>query len=501
MNFAEQFELLQKTIVEGDHRQTRKILESLNPQKIPRDRAVRWAELAVRAHLPLFALKTLHAHIYPENSFTAKPTNSEKMTYARALYHLGAVEEALEILHNIDSKKEPEVLFLSACAQIFNWNYKAAISDLQNYMASNSIPPYRKLVAKVNLAAALVNTSDWGPAEKLLAEIQDECKANSYSLLMGNSYELQSQIEIFQGRFTEALTLLNQADELLKNQGSLYKLYVEKWMAVCGLMQNPNEKNLQLLIRVRENAESLGHWSTLRECDLFEAIASKNEALIKKVVMGTPSEVYRQRARKLFRTDMVFRGQYLWRLNEKGEGPEYIFNAYQKTEGQPALYDKPMLLSLFEALTADFYQPSHINRLFKKIYPNEKFNPFSSPARVIQLLRRLDSWFVENKVPIRVRFKKSEFCLTSNFNAGVIVQRGKDLAGLSSKKRQIADLRLILSDKSLSVQRICESLNISKSSALRLLNEALADGKIKKIGTGRSTLYLAAGSRQKKEAA
>lgn len=493
---------LQSLVVGGHHAKCREILEQYHPQKIPRMWAYPLADLAVRAHFPLFALKALHSSVLQGNAFGAPATHQERMTYARALYHLGAVEDSIEILQSVDAKREPDVLFLRACASIFNWNYLAAIPDLKMYLRSKEVAPYRRVVAKVNLAAAYVNIGAWTEAEIWLTEIQNECEAQSYTLLLGNTLELRSQVELFQGRFASALSFLEKAQVLLEKQGALYSLYVEKWQAVCHCLQAPTIENLLRLKAVRKKALEVGHWSTIRECDLFCAIATQDEQIIRKVIMGTPSEFYRQRARKLFKTDLVFRGQYKWKI--KGDvavDHAMTFNPYRKIPGRRvALYEKPMLLSLFEALAGDFYQPSHISLLFKKIYPAEKFNPFSSPARVLQLLRRLDHWFKDNEIPLRVRFKKSEFCLRSIGDVFVIVQRGKDLAQQSSKYRQLADLRLLLKNKSLSVEKICRHLDISESSARRLLKQGLLAGQIKKMGVGRSTVYLAGSTRQKSEA-
>lgn len=495
------YEQIQKAVVDGQHNICRQNLVSQIPQKLNREWAQKFAELAVRVHLPLYALKALHPHVFPENSFTAPATTPEKMTYARALYHLSAVDDAIEILNTLDSRSEPEVLFLRACAHIFNWNYPAAIADLHSYLASDRIVPYRRVVAQVNLAAALISVQNFSAAGRLLDEIQLECRTQSYHLLLGNSYELRSQIEIFQGRYPEALSTLEIAKTFLQTQGALYALYIEKWFSIAQCLQAPTLTHLQQLDQVRLKATQLGHWSTLRECDLFQAIALSDESLLRKVIMGTPSEIYRQRARKLFKTDIIFRGLYELKLQvPTSSDAEYVFNPYQKLAGRAALFDKPLLLSLFEALTADFYQPSHISMLFKKIYPDEKFNPFTSPARVLQLLRRLDSWFKENLIPLKVRFKKSEFCLKALGQITIQIQRGKDLANRSSKNYQLADLRNTIKEKSLSVERIGKLLNISDSSVRRLLDQGLHNGEIKKLGSGRGTLYQAV-LRQKKEAA
>lgn len=497
------FDLLHKAVIDGEHNLCRQKLANQNPLKINREWAEKFADIAVRAHAPLFALKSLHRFIFPENTFSEPATISEKMTYARALYHLSAVDDAIEILSSLDAKLEPEVLFLRACAHIFNWNYDAAILDLKSYLNSNRITPYRRIVGQVNLVASLISIQDFTTANFLLDEIQNECRTHSYHLLLGNSYELRSQIEIFKGNYSEALVTLKIAESFLKTQGALYALYIKKWQAVAHCLQSPTPDNLAQLDLVKQKATELSHWSTLRECDLFQAIATHNELLLRKIIMGTASEMYRQRARKLFKTDVIFRGHFdLKLLGPQTENyPEYRFNPHQKQAGRAALYEKPLLYKLFEALTTDFYQPSHISLLFKKVYPSEKFNPFTSPARVLQLLRRLDSWLLENKVPLKVRFKKSEFCLKALCHVSIHIQRGKKFSQCSAKNLQLEDLRNAIKEKSLSVDKIGKILNISDTSVRRLVAQGILTGEIKKLGSGRATLYQAVSPRQKKKVA
>jgi hypothetical protein len=238
----------------------------------------------------------------------------------------------------------------------------------------------------------------------------------------------------------------------------------------------------------------------VRECDLFEGLVTKNDELIRKVIMGTPYEPYRRRVRKLFDTHLIAKGQYELLLTEGDpRGPETpIFDPNKKGTAPGALYERPLLLALYNALLSDFYQPANLGRLFQKIYPDEKFNPYSSPDRVLKLLKRLNTWFGENGYPIQISFKKSEFRLLSSTPIVVVVHRG---ASLSATDGKISELKGRFQSKTFSTADVCETLGISKSSANRLLAEALKEGKLIKDKARIGRTYCFSQSNVKRRAA
>lgn len=496
---------LEELVVNGNHEECRRILDSCSPKKIPQPWAVRVADLASRVNLPPYALKTLRQIIYPKSSFDSVASDKEKMIYATALFKLGAINDSIEILQKINPEKEPEALFYKANAGFYNWNYEDGIPLLQKYIESPQITPYRRLVAKVNLSAALISVEDWSATRALLDEIRLECETHSYQLLLGNCYELMAQVELFQGKYDQALEFLDKSLIYLKEQGGLYSLFAEKWMIICRYQKSKNKEELQKLDSLRTKAIEFGHHSTVRECDLFEAILTKDEQLLKKVIMGTPSESYRKRARKLFGKNIPARGQYFFQVGDslaKMDGTPFpVFDARQGTfngkQLSEALYKKPRLLSLFNALTQDFYQTQTLGNLFQKIYEDEKFNPDTSPARVLQLLQRLDNWFIKNQLPLRVLFKKSEFKITSLENVCILIQRSPTV--LSSEGNFLA-LKTHFHQRTFSAAKVMEALKISKTTSNKLLREALTAGVLVKMGEGRATIYRLANPKEHQKA-
>ncbi|MCM2282612.1 MAG: hypothetical protein NDI61_12285 [Bdellovibrionaceae bacterium] len=487
---------LEQLVVSGAHRECRERMPKIPPRSIPRDWAARFAELAYRVHLPLYCLKTLHRFVHPENTFESPATDREKVIYSTALFRLGDVSSARTHLADVDSTKEPEALFYQAVTHFYEWNYTAAVPLLRTFVQAESVPAYRRLVGKVNLVSALNTIQNWTDADSLLLEIEDECKRGNFRLLLGNSYELRAQTDIYQGRYDRALEQLDAARDLLAQEDGIYLLFVDKWVAICQAYLSRSSAGCENLRIVRRRAAEMGIWETIRDCDLFEAVITDHEQLLRKVIIGTPSDHFRDRARRLSGRNVKAQGGFLWHIQESkfasgvdellSNTPHPEFDPGQKIGSGRALFDSPQLFALYDALTKDFYKPSNIGMLFRLIYPDEIFNPFSSPGRILQILKRLNLWFAQSDFPVRVRFKKSEFRLTSDEGIFLKVQRGKPLSVLDAK---LDILRDRFKDRAFSTLNVAEALGISTASAKRLLSESTAKGELTQSGKGRAVQY------------
>lgn len=484
------FSQIEACVIAGQHLESKKLLDLLQPKKIPREWAFRFAELANRIHHSIYALKALHRFIAPENTLALSATAQEKMIYAYALSNLGATKEAITLLDSLNAVVLPEVYFLKALCNFREWNYAESIPLLKSYVQAEAVTAYRRIVGEVNLAAALIATSEFDAAIERLNAIQTLCEQNNYVLLLGNTLELKAQAFFFKHEYDEALVCLSGAAAALQGQQGLYSLFVEKWTTLCLLFKNPSAENQFRLRQLRAQAIELSHPETLRECDLFEAVTNRDEALVKKVLFGTPSDHYRLRARTLFGKQLAVRGKFNWSLpktytSASNKSQVFMFDPNLTYEGE-ALYEKPQLLGLFEALTFDFYKPLHLGGLFKCIYPTEQFNPFSSPARVMKLLKRLDGWFEARSIPLRVDFKKSEFSLKAVADVQIVVDRTKKDTFLEGPWFGI---RRAFQGRTFTTAKVSEVTGLSLASAQRLVREAVDHGHVISVGKGRNTCY------------
>lgn len=485
---------LEIQVQSGAHDLCRRTLLNLSPKAIPRKWAAGLARIAWRSDSSLQALKILQTYIYPDNELSTPATPNEKIQYAISLSNLGIVREALDLLKTINADEEPEALFQAASAHMTDWNYSAAIEPLQQMSVHPRVAPYRKLVAKVNLIAAYISISKFDKATDLLVEVQEECERNNHLLLLGNSWELLAQIQIARNQLPEAQVSLAKAGEILKVQGGRYLLFVDKWKAVLQCLQASSleEKKMGIcsLQKVRENAVEVRHWNTLRECDLFEAIASKNEYLLRKVIMGTPSETYRRRVRGFYGRRVIATGKFKFRMEvsnpRQDNHLDSLFDPRQKQKGKEALFEKPLLFSLYHALLRDFYQPHSMGTLFAQLYPTEKYNPYSSPGRTRQLMRRLTEWFSQYEIPLRVHFQKNECRLIALAPIDVIVQRGSRQTAMKARDEEI---RKQLRGKIFSISQLAEVMAASEPTAERWIRKEITEGKLVKDRRKSGTVY------------
>ncbi len=480
--WSELYSQIEAMVVDGHHDDCRRLFERMNRRRVPREWASRLAELAWRINEPLWSLQLLKRFVYPENRFAVPATPHEKVIYATALSSLGATDEAARILGQIDGETEPEALFHRASGMMYAWNYAAAIPLLRSFLRTPRLATYRILVGRVNLAAALIDQEEWDSAERELELAIANCEKGGYRLLHGNCLELKGQIAIFQRRFGDAEKLLKMAIEKLSEQKGLYSLYAEKWLtisrALCAKAGEEQEAALGELRKTQEKATALHHWNTVRECDLFRAIVTNDSALFKKVVVGSPAAAYRTRARRLFKAETLPIGRYELELG-CGSGVD-VFDPSHK------LHKQPMLFQLFEALMSDFYQPQTVGQLFQQIYPNEKFNAFSSPDRVLRLLRRLNDWFIAEGTSLRVILKKSEFRIDSERLTRVVLWRG---AKRSSETSRLAEIRKVFADRRFTITDLTQAMHISKPTAERWLRKMFIEGRVQKERARRGVVY------------
>lgn len=494
---------IEEKVVKGEHGECRRALRRLVGKKdIPTAARVKLGEIAFRVNAPELALRVLQSRIYPKTAFSTPASDRERVIYSTGLSSLGAYKEALAVLANVDVTSDPEALFHGASAHMFSWNYEAALPLLERYVSMPKVAPYRRLVGNVNLVATYISLSMWAKAADILSAAEAECRQNGYSLLLGNCLELKGQIELFGGRYQQALFYLTEARELLQSQQGNYLLFVDKWMIFCRcqLLTDDLERRQEAdkFDEIRVRARQTRHWGTLREADLLEAVVKGDGELLRKVMMGTPSESYRRRARRLSGIELSPLGDFFLHLAAHGSNQvePTTFDPYLGKNGE-ALYRKPLLLKLFEGLTRDFYQPATIGMLFQTVYIDEKFNPYTSPARVLQLLRRLDSWFRAQGVPLRVEFRKSEFALKAECPVLIRITRGKKLSSLGGAMNE---LKATIGLRTFSAARAAVVLGISKSSVERLLREAIEGGLVERHGRGRGVVYALRNARSRKAA-
>jgi len=478
---------LEELVRAGDFASVKKILHDTNSRKIHREHLGHYANIANRVDQPRFAHRILQ-NIVRANKPTKNPASeNEKIEYAEALRLMGLNEEAKKILNEIDPSQYPIVHLRMAFCFIVKWKYAEAIPCLENYIHLTDPKNYMHLVARVNLAAALINQRRYEDALSLLLQLEKETKIGQHRLLNANCLELMSQVFIRQNLFEHADRTLEEATKLMGDSPSRFSLYLKKWKAISQGQQTnsvPRE-----LLECRQIASQNMDWETVRDCDLYVAYLSKDQALLNQVYFGTPYGVYRKKIIDLLDGKMQVPATYIW--SSKGsEPPAEVFDlvAGRNTVSEVQLEIGHLTHRLLILLCSDFYRPLSICSAFSELFPEENFSQTGSANRVIQIVKRLRIWASKNGNPFTIEEQDGYYRLKMAANQGVLVPQEMPALSLQSVTWKMISSRLQLTTL-FSKQDVVKNLECSKASAERILRWAVENGQVNVIGDGPQRKY------------
>ncbi len=481
---------LDHLIRDGQLGVARERLLEFSVKSIDRTQVIEVANLARRLNMPKMMIKFLRPIVRSQYKLQSPATEQELALYATALSRLGVFAEAESILKKLKSKEVPEVLLYQAMTEMFQWNYTSPVSKLKKYVQSKTISEYERLVGYVNIAASYIWNMEWQKGQATIQIIQEEIDRSSdphsHRLIYGYSFELLAEMSILQRNFKNGDAYLLQAEDILRGSKSRYEFFVKKWKAISKALQNfESSKSLDELRIVRKEAIELKDWETYRDCEFYEALARRDQDLFLKVYYGTPYASFRSRVQKIFQPNFSLDKRITWTLN-----PENISSRPSlalKSDLFQKLEDKPLLEKLFSLLCQDFYRPLALGSLVSKLYPDEYFNPDSSPQKAWQIVDRLRTWFHEQSLPLDIELNEETCRLISRESCQIPVQEIQDLQ--NSDERKFMQAALHFKDHPFGAKELSELLKISKRSAQNFCQLGLQSKKIIQTSAGRSTRY------------
>lgn len=480
---------IDQLIREGNVKTAAQLLKKLRRDKIRRTDLVNAASLARRANLAPLAIRLLNPIVRPSRKAPAQATEKEKAEYAVALIKIGAVEEALGILKTLNGSQNPEVHLYTAFGFVAEWDYENSIPSLQDYLKASGLTDYQKLIARVNLAAALVHERRSEEASHLLDELLIETESSGRHLLHGNLLELSAQNSILSDQWERAREYLRRSEAILKNTGTVYAFFVRKWKAILEVKKTGGHREaLSKLQDIREEAAQLSHWETMRDCDLFEAIARDDRDLFLRLYFGTPFEAYRKKIVVEMSEPEKMPTEYCYLLGQ-GERGRFVFDLEtgENTRNRMRLKVGQVLHRLLATLCSDFYRPFSLTRLHSSVYAGEYFNPVTSPHRIHHALKCLRAWFKRSHLPFVIEEKAAHYRLVSREACTIRIP----LSGLARDKGtfDLSRLRNAFPGETFSAHEAARALGISWRSTIRVLNKGLSDESLARVGAGSITRY------------
>jgi len=461
------------------------ILQKINTSQIPREFALELAALARRAGIFSQALRILRPIVVTEAaSAKSNASPAEVGEYSFSLFKSGCVFEALRWLDSIRGEEVGEAELYRGYAHIMEWDYAKAVGPLKSFI-SKTPDSFTKLVAKVNLSAALINTENLKEAEELIHLNIEEAGQYNNLRLKANSYELLSQIAFKNLDYTKASAYLDKAWQILSIDNSMDQLFLIKWRAILDAAKS---HDIGRLTAAREAARSRHHFETLRDLDFYALKVEFSNATFAKLFCGTPYPAYRERLNTEF--SKQHDSKLMWPECLIGEGNQPVLDVESMAVENRLLDPTPQLHQTFVAIWADLYRPRSVGSVFEKIFQGEYYDPNTSPNRVHRLMARLRAWLKSRDIPVQIDFENGGF--VGHLQPGLQLRLSVGEAFHENRKDQLKWNRaevLLSGSSDFSAEDLAEKLAQNHSSATRLLKWAVANNKVIKKGAGRGSRY------------
>jgi len=459
-------------------------LKKLSLSRLSRPDTYRAAALARQAGLPGLSVRLLNPFVRPKNLSIQKANDKEKALYAGALVRLGAVEEAETILGSIDAANAPEKDLFLTHALFAQWNYRDAIPALERLIASSEIEQPQRVAGLVNLAAAFVHEGRYEEAESVFARIDEETERSGLTVFKGNTLELRAQASIGKKDWAGAEKYLSLAEAELVTATPVEAYFVRKWRAILNLRSSASSSpDIDDIRKLRAEAVAIGHYESIRDCDLIISCTTQNPDLFLQVFFGTPFTPFRQMALARYARPLDIPDEYNWQLLPGGQSDDLLSRLGAR---RPFSKQGGVLARLTALFCTDFYRPFRLEMIHEIVYPNEYYNPQSSPNRVHQSVRLLRRWIAQNNLPLEVASAGAMYWLRAKAPYAIRVPRNlwQDL----HEKSELPWLDLLPTGDFTS-EDVVRQLHISDRSARRLLNHGVAAGRLERQGAGKSTAY------------
>ena len=464
-------------------------LRKVNSAKIPRSLLFEGANIARRAGVPLYAVRLLNPIVRNEKDLLHPATTAEKAEYAVALTRIGVVTEASRILAELDPQEDPQVLLYRAYAAFAEWDSEAAITHLEQFVVAQEVSDYLRLVGQVNLASGLIGASHYDKATQLLAELREKTLAEGHDLLYGNCLELSSQLAMLQMDFPQAEHFIDKGLCVFGGKKNIYEFFVRKNRAFIQLLsQGVSDESLLAVKQVRQEAQTIEHWESVRDCDFYTALATRDDKLFQQVLFGTPFSSYCDKMIEMYGGQSEFGGAHIWRPDGLSQNPGRVFDVRLGTEnGESFLKPGQLLHRLLSTLSSDFYHPFRMGEIFSKLFPQEHFNPFSSPDRIYQLVKRLRQWLEASEIPLQVEERDGAYVLSCEQAYGIRVYRKK----MKDPGHALVFLRMksAWGENLFSARELSAFGQFSHSKANTMISWAIEHGLLERVGSGPRVKY------------
>ncbi len=455
---------------------------------VPRSLTARYANLLRRMGGAKYALSLLNPVVRND---TIKPTTEETIEYASCLCRCGLVDESLVLLNSIANEPHAEIQYELAAAHMSKWEFTKSVPYLLKYLSFKELSIYKICIGEINLATAYMYTNETKKTLSLLQKLIVKAQKNNFNLLWGNALELQAEIALGNRDFDQAMMFFKESADKLKSANPRYRLYLEMWNIIIKMLKEKGSKNSLLEYnQLRKKVAEINDWNSLREMELYKAVVTKDLEAITYLYYGIPYLEYRKRILSIWGKPLKSNDEYYDR--KIGPGTPKAKKIFDIAAGKDLFSGAQLKVEqnrhrLLQVLTSDFYAPFLTTKLFSLVFKDDFFNPSTSPQQVHQLVKRLNNWFADHKIPLVVKYGNSGYRLRAE---EAYVLRIPTHVSVRSK---IDHFLQLLKDnglvKNFQAIEVLEKLQLSRRSTFRFLSEGVASGKLQRRGPSKHAVY------------
>ncbi|MCM2280769.1 MAG: hypothetical protein NDI61_02860 [Bdellovibrionaceae bacterium] len=460
----------------GQIQDVRRETAQINANQIPDELRVDYAQVARRVGAPELILRWLRPLVRPDKLVRRQPTDLEKALYAAGLVRLGAFREAAEIFRDVSGRDAAEIHFLKGSFYINQWESKKAELELRRHIRHPKASAYAKLVSRLNLCSVLLVLGKLEAAQEEIETLRILLHEDEHRLLLGNLYELRSQLHNSLRKDAEALRDLDRAAGLLQRADERSQLYVDKWRLLIRFHQNPaSSDGKRLLDELKLRALKIRDWETARECDWHRALVTHDRDYFLRVYWGTSWVAYRSRVLTQFDPAQVVGSSYRWNcLEAQADAPVFDLVATAPTR---------YLRRLMFVLTREFYRPLRLPEVADQVYFEEYYNPQTTPIKLHRLVARCRQWLAESGIAVQLLVERGTLRLQATLPCHLLLH-----ARFPSETSPEIPTSLV--DKShFTAEDWAKSEGVSLRTALRRIQELISSRDIIRIHSGRHATY------------
>ena len=158
--------------------------------------------------------------------------------------------------------------------------------------------------------------------------------------------------------------------------------------------------------------------------------------------------------------------------------------------GKDLPHSTELTSKLFCHLISDQYSPKTIGTVHAKLYPGDHFNPFSSPDKIYQLLKRLNTT-LKKSFGFEIIKRKNKYQILHSQFENKNIEVNKQEVPLLSKPENIfkAIIDLYYSKRNFSSEELSEKMGVSKRTMNRWLKILSESDEVEKVGQGKNTKF------------